>query len=318
MVEVRGICKSFGRVRAVADVSFDIPAGRVTGLLGPNGAGKTSTIRMVTGWVPPDRGSIRIFGHDMADQAREARSRLGYLPESAPSYGEMTTSDYLDLRARLFGLPRPRRRERTGFVIDRCRLGEVRSRRISHLSKGFRQRVAIAAALVHDPRVLVLDEPTNALDPTQIREIRALIRELAPERAILVSSHILAEVEATCDRVIVMARGRVLASGTPRELAGERCIVECQAGPDAALAMLRAVEGCAAEPAPPTSPGACRFVASPRADLPLAELRARIACAAMEARMPILELRDEHASLEAVFVRLIESAPARGEDEGAP
>lgn len=304
MIEVRGVSKSYGRVRAVRDVSFEIPPGLVTGLLGPNGAGKTSTIRMVTGWVPPDAGTIRVGGHAIPGEARLARALLGYLPESGPSYQEMRTSDYLDLRARMYRLERKARRERLGFVLDRCRLGEVRGRRIAHLSKGYRQRVALAASIIHDPKVLVLDEPTNALDPSQIREVRGLIRDLARDRAVLVSSHILSEVEAGCDRVIIMVRGRVRAQGAPRELAGTRCVVECAAGPDAVGAMLRGVEGIRVEGVEAID-GGSRARVSPQGSG--AAARERVARAALAAGIVVRELRDESASLESVFLGLLEA-----------
>lgn len=221
MLAVRGVTKSFGTVPAVRGVSFDIAPGQVVGLLGPNGAGKTTTIRMITGMFPPDSGTITVDGADTIESSIQARRAIGYLPESAPAYAEMSVESLIDFRATLFGLPRRARRQRVEKVIERCWLADVRKRRVGHLSKGFRQRVGLAAAIVHEPKVLILDEPSNGLDPTQIAEMRRLIRELGRDRAVLVSSHILPEVEKTCDRAIIVIRGVVRADGTPESLTGE-------------------------------------------------------------------------------------------------
>lgn len=253
MLSVREVHKSFGRVHAVRGVSFELVPGEITGLLGPNGAGKSTTIRIAAGYIPPDRGGISLCGKDSLDDSLGARRVLGYLPESAPSYPEMRVGDFLRFRAALHGVPRRQRTAAAGRVIERCWLGEVRQRRIAHLSKGYRQRVGLAAALVHDPKVVILDEPANGLDPTQIVEMRKLIREIGRERTLLVSSHILAEVERTCDRVIIIARGRVMADGTPHALVSRaagvrRARVEFSAGASevpGALERLRAVPGVA-------------------------------------------------------------------------
>ncbi|MEK6703591.1 MAG: ATP-binding cassette domain-containing protein, partial [Planctomycetota bacterium] len=218
MLSVQSVYKSFGSFAAVRGISFDLPKARVVGLLGPNGAGKTTTIRMITGFFPPDRGRVVVDGHDSVDDSIAARAAIGYLPESAPLYSEMSVRSFLDFRARLYSLRRPARVAAVARSIDRCWLASVQDKRIGHLSKGFRQRVGLAAALLHDPKVLVLDEPTNGLDPTQINETRRLIAELGQDRTLLISSHILPEVERVCDRVIIVIRGRVRADGTPAEL----------------------------------------------------------------------------------------------------
>jgi ABC-2 type transport system ATP-binding protein len=222
MLDVSAVFKSFGRFRAVNNVSFRLEPGEIAGLLGPNGAGKTTTIRMITGYLPPDQGRILVDGRDTVTESIEARQSLGYLPESAPLYPEMTPKTYLNYRASLYQLPRGDRAAAIGQAIDRCWLGDVANKRISALSKGYKQRVGLAAALLHNPRVLILDEPTNALDPTQVRETRTLIRELAKDRVVLLSSHILAEVELVCTRVVVIVRGQVRADGRPKDmLAGQ-------------------------------------------------------------------------------------------------
>jgi len=207
-----------GGVRAVHDVSFDVPAGQIVGLLGPNGAGKTTTLRMITGYLPPSIGTITIAGHDTISESIQARRSLGYLPEAAPLYPEMRVVDYLKYRSRLYGVSAKARTPAITRVLDRCWLTPVARRRIGQLSKGFKQRVGLAGAMLHDPQVLILDEPTSGLDPTQIRETRSLIRELAHKRTVIVSSHILPEVEKTCDRVLIIARGTLRADGAPEAL----------------------------------------------------------------------------------------------------
>ncbi len=220
MIHVHEATKSFGRTRAVRGVGFTLDKGGVTGLLGPNGAGKTTTIRMIAGYLTPDSGRITLAGYDVQAEPAAAQRLLGYLPESAPLYPEMTTARYLDYRARLFGLGRTDRRRAIGRSIERCRLEEVAGRRIGVLSKGFRQRVGLASVLLHDPPVLILDEPTNGLDPSQIRTARGLIRELAEDRTVLLCTHIIPEAERVCSRILVIARGRLIADGTPASLAG--------------------------------------------------------------------------------------------------
>lgn len=218
MITATGLTRYFGRVLAVDAIDFEIPRGMVVGFLGPNGAGKTTTIRMISSYLPPDAGSITVDGLDVQTNSREVRLRIGYLPESAPLYTEMRVQEYLDFRGKLFGLSRPERRSAIARVVERCWLGDVERRPINQLSKGFRQRVGLAAAMLHDPPVLILDEPTVGLDPTQIREMRRLIRELAGPHTVLLSSHILPEIEVTCDRVLMIARGRIRYQGTLEEL----------------------------------------------------------------------------------------------------
>lgn len=211
MIEAREITKRYGEVVAVDHVSFEAGGGEVVGFLGPNGAGKTTTMRILTGFLPATDGTALIDGHDIFQEPLAARRAIGYLPETPPLYPEMDVENYLLYVARLKDVPRARRRAAVARAAERCGLGEVRRRVIGALSKGFRQRVGIAQAIVHDPKVLILDEPTVGLDPMQIREIRALIADLAAEeggRTIVLSTHILPEVEAICRRVILIHRGR--------------------------------------------------------------------------------------------------------------
>ncbi len=218
MIRADDLTKRFGPLVAVDGLSFEIGRGEVVGLLGPNGAGKTTTLRMLTGYLPPSRGSVSVAGLDVLRDSLAVRRRLGYLPESVPLYGEMRVAEMLDFQGRLHRLERARRRERSGLVLERVGLTARAGQRIDQLSKGLRQRVGLAVALLADPDVLILDEPTSGLDPLQRMKVRELIRELARERTVLVSSHILPEVEAVCDRVLILHRGQLAAAGRPEEL----------------------------------------------------------------------------------------------------
>lgn len=209
MIEARRLSKMFGSVSAVDRISFEVGRGEVVGLLGPNGAGKTTTMRLLTTYLPPTSGRASLRGHDVLDEPLEARRVVGYLPENAPIYGEMRVREYLNFRARLKDVPRSERRSAIAGAVSRCGLSDVQNRVLGHLSRGYRQRVGLADAIVHDPPILILDEPTAGLDPIQVREVRALIRELGERRAVLLSTHIMSEVEAVCGRVIIIAGGRV-------------------------------------------------------------------------------------------------------------
>ena len=211
MIEANALSKRYGDVIAVNDVSFSIGKGEVVGFLGPNGAGKTTTMRMLTGFLPPTDGTAKIAGYDIFDDALAARRAVGYLPETPPIYPEMTARSYVDYVARIKDVPRGKRREAVDRALERCGLSHVRDRVIGTLSKGYRQRVGLAQAIVHDPAVLILDEPTVGLDPIQIKEIRGLIADLSGEdgdTTIVLSSHIMQEVEAICRRVIMIHQGR--------------------------------------------------------------------------------------------------------------
>ncbi|MBN1612612.1 MAG: ABC transporter ATP-binding protein [Polyangiaceae bacterium] len=222
MIEVERLAKRFGRITALRDVSFRVRPGEVVGLLGPNGAGKTSIMRILTGFLGPTSGRVVVNGHDVLLAPLEARQSLGYMPEGAPLYPEMRVSEYLLFRARAKRVPRRGRVAAVEKAMDRANVRDVRNQRIQHLSRGFRQRVALADALVADPPLLVLDEPTAGLDPGQIREVRALIRGLGGSRTVLVSTHVLSEVESTCSRVLVLHRGRLVAEGGLDELREKR------------------------------------------------------------------------------------------------
>ncbi len=320
MLLAENLHKSFGPLRAVRGVSFDLPPGCVVGMLGPNGAGKTTTIRMITGYWPPDAGRVVVDGIDMSDDTGRARGRIGYLPESAPLYPEMRVGDYLAFRARLFGVERSKRAAAVDKAIERCWLKDVRARRIGVLSKGYRQRVGLAAAILHEPPVMVLDEPTNGLDPTQIGETRKLVRELAQDRTLLFSSHVLSEVERLSDRVIVIAAGMVRADGTVRDLAARSgasvpCEIELKrpVAPENAdelvAAALKGLPGVSSvERLPDPDPGwiALRVSSRPGA----ADARESIAEMARAKAWVVRALTRRAPSLEQVFLELIESAPA--------
>ncbi|MFT3769812.1 MAG: ABC transporter ATP-binding protein [Minicystis sp.] len=218
MIEARRLSKSYGSVKAVDDVSFRVDRGEVVGFLGPNGAGKSTTLRILAGFLGPTSGSVRIAGLDLADDPVTARAQVGYMPETSPLYPEMRVSEYLGFRAELKLVARRARRDAVRRALVEARIEDVEDVMIGHLSKGYRQRVGLADALVAQPPILILDEPTAGLDPNQIREVRDLVRTLGKDRAVLVSTHILSEVEATCSRALVIARGKLVAEGSIDEI----------------------------------------------------------------------------------------------------
>lgn len=243
MIEVSNLSKRYGRHLAVRDISFSVARGEIVGFLGPNGAGKTTTLRMLTGYLPPSSGSARIADFDIFRQSIEARKRIGYMPENVPLYDDMRVREYLSFRARIKGLSNSDARRRVSHVIDTCGLEGVRRKMIKTLSKGYRQRVGLADALVHQPDLLILDEPTNGLDPIQIRQIRELIKHLALNHTVLISTHILSEVEMIANRVIIIDGGKIKAADTPQNLISEmraagRVQVELQVSAGTALPIL--------------------------------------------------------------------------------
>jgi len=217
-IAVRNLTKSYGTEKAVDDISFDVKTGEILGFLGPNGAGKTTTMKIVTCYLPPNAGTVEVEGYSIADHSFEVRSKIGYLPELNPLYLDMNVLEYLEYSAELFGIKNSLLRERMHEMIDVCGLGNVRHKDIGELSKGYRQRVGLAQAMIHDPQVLILDEPTSGLDPNQIIEIRNLIKKLGRAKTVILSTHILSEVQATCDRVIIINKGHIVADGTPDQL----------------------------------------------------------------------------------------------------
>jgi ABC-2 type transport system ATP-binding protein len=302
MIEVSHLTKRFGDYTAVKDVSFTVAAGECVGFLGPNGAGKTTTMRVIAGIFPPTSGTVRVAGHDVQREPMAARRLLGFFPENAPFYPEMSVEGYLTFVARAKRLPRRDHRRHVDKAIDSCNLEDVRRRLVGKLSKGFRQRVGLAQALLGDPAVLVLDEPTSGLDPGQVTEIRDLVKSLQGERTLLFSSHILSEVSQVAQRVVIIDRGQVVAEDRPeglaKRLAGEiRLLVRADA-PVSELAELVAripgVHGVVPQD------GRVQVVA--RDEATVREISRAIA----EKRWTLVELTHESLTLEEIFLRLVQ------------
>jgi len=250
MIQVRNLTKWYGSIRAIHNVSFHIEKGEIVGFLGPNGAGKSTTLRILTCFMPASGGQATIGGRDVFSDSLQVRQRIGYLPESAPLYHDMRVYEYLNFSAKIRGIGRAERPGAIGRAAERCWLDDVIRRPIGQLSKGYRQRVALAQAMLHEPDVLILDEPTIGLDPAQIRETRTLIKELGRKHTMLLSSHILPEVEATCDRTIIIAGGEIVASGSPQQLkdrvtVGSRLIAEVRGPKDEVPRAIKTLEGVA-------------------------------------------------------------------------
>jgi ABC-2 type transport system ATP-binding protein len=303
MVEVVGLTKFYGEVKALEEVTFDVRRGEILGFLGPNGAGKTTTMRILTGFLSPTSGTAKVAGYDVVENSLEVRRLTGYLPETVPLYGEMRVRDYLGYMARIRGVPRRRIRERVDDVVGRCGLTEVADRLIGHLSKGYRQRVGIAQALVHDPQVLILDEPTIGLDPVQVREVRQLIKSMAGERTIILSTHILPEVSMTCERVLIIHKGRIVAEDTPEGLSrrlqqSERILVRLARPPSQPLRAFSQLDGVIRV----ESVGNNLFaIETP----PGNDIRERVAEFVVQNGWGLLELRREELTLEDIFVNLV-------------
>lgn len=310
MIAATRICKDFGRTRAIRDVSFQVAAGEIVGLLGPNGSGKTTIMRILTGYFAPTSGQASVAGLDVSRHPLEVRARIGYMAENVLLYPDMRVDSFLAFCARARGLSRSVTRRRIEAVLGECGLHEVRRRLIGKLSKGFRQRVGLAQALLHDPDVLILDEPTVGLDPRQVVEIRELIRGLRGKATVLLSSHILPEVAATCERVIIIHRGRIIAEDSAAALArrlhgGERTSVRLDGPLDEAAALLAAVPGVH-HVEPPDGSG--RFILYADSGDPV---RAQIASAVVRKGWRLLELAPAPVTLEDLFVHLVD-----GEDRG--
>lgn len=305
MIQVKELTKYYGSIAAVDGVSFEVERGRVVGFLGPNGAGKSTTMKMLCCFVTPTRGTASVAGFDIFHQSMQVRRHLGYLPENVPLYLEMKVREYLDFRARLRDLDRSARRTRVDHVLDRCWLGSVERRTIGHLSKGYRQRVGLADALLHNPPVLILDEPTVGLDPSQIIESRRLIRELGGDHTIMLSTHILPEVEAVCDDCIVIAAGKIVARGSPDELRRSRrmqarVLVECRGPARAVETALARVNGVAGVET--LENGEYAVVALRARDG--YDIREEVARTVIQHGWPLREIRLERATLEEFFVQV--------------
>jgi ABC-2 type transport system ATP-binding protein len=309
MIEVDSLTKDYAGRLVLEDVSFSVEKGEILGFLGPNGAGKTTTMRILTGYLPPTSGSATIAGFDVDKQSIEARRHIGYLPESVPLYRELTVHDYLEFVARLRGINRDSREQKIGLAMEKANLAEVSDRIIGKLSKGFRQRVGIAQAVIHEPDVMILDEPTEGLDPRQRSETRSLIRELGKEHTVILSTHILPEVETTCDRVLIINEGTIVASDTPEGLGGkmkrgQRLEVMVAAEEDNVRLALQSLPGVVSVRTEPLPENRRRVLVEGEPDV---ELRHRVARALVQADIDLYELRAEAISLEDIFLRLTRS-----------
>jgi ABC-2 type transport system ATP-binding protein len=319
VIEVQHITKRYGRVTAVDDVSFRVERGEILGFLGPNGAGKTTTMRILTGYMPPSEGRATVAGFDVFDKPIEAKRRTGYLPETPPLYPEMTVREYLDFVGKIKGVPREGGRQRVLAVMERTHVADMADRHCAKLSKGYRQRVGLAQALIHNPEVLILDEPTAGLDPKQIIETRDLIRSLAGDHTIVLSTHILPEVAQTCQRVVIINKGRVVAVDTPDNLtarlkgAATMYVHVDASGADAGAALaavpgVKRVESADQRSAPTVEAGADASRAYPAAfeveSEPDVDVRRELARAIVTRGWGLLELRPVRMSLEDVFLQV--------------
>jgi ABC-2 type transport system ATP-binding protein len=306
LIEVQHLTKRYGRFTAVDDVSFRVERGEILGFLGPNGAGKTTTMRILTGFMPATEGKAIVAGFDVFDQPIEAKRRTGYLPETPPLYQDMSVKDYLTFVAKIKGVPPGERNERIKSIMAKTRIDDVASKLCARLSKGYKQRVGLAQALIHNPDVLILDEPTAGLDPKQIIETRQLIKDLAGDHTIILSTHILPEVSQTCQRIVIISKGRVVAVDTPDNLTArlrgsETLYLQVDAGPsDAALALERVA-------------GVTRLVVADRSQSIVGyeveseqgrDIRRELSRAVVTNGWGLLELRPMRMSLEEIFLSL--------------
>jgi ABC-2 type transport system ATP-binding protein len=308
MIQVENLSKDYGPTRAVDRVTFNVRKGEVLGFLGPNGAGKSTTMKMLTCFLAPTGGTARVAGFDVFDNSLEVRKHIGYLPEDTPIYRDMTVLEYLHFAAEVRGMEHSRREMRIKEIGGRCGLSESAGKLVGELSKGFRQRLGLAQAMLHDPDILILDEPTSGLDPNQIVEIRSLIKEVGQEKTVILSTHILPEVQATCSRILIISGGKLVADGTPDELRARergsryRVVVEANGVPqDSIRDRLTRIGGVMRCERVATEDGAYAFAIDGASS---EDLRKQLFRAAVDNRWTLLELVRESASLEDVFRNL--------------
>jgi len=318
VIEVQHLTKRYGRVTAVDDVTFRVERGEILGFLGPNGAGKTTTMRVITGYMPPTEGRVILAGFDVFDQPIDAKRRTGYLPETPPLYPDMTVQEYLTFVARIKGVPSADRKARIAQVMKRTWIADMAGRQCGKLSKGYRQRVGLAQAILHNPDVLVLDEPTAGLDPKQIIETRQLIKELAGDHTIILSTHILPEVAQTCQRVVIINKGRVVAVDTPDNLThrlggAETMYLLIEAPVDAAAALGRVGGVTRVSVADQHGTAVGYEVESMRG----ADIRRDLARAVVAENWGLLEMRPLRMSLEEIFLQVTTEEPADRTDQAA-
>lgn len=317
MIEVQHLTKRYGRVTAVDDVSFRVERGEILGFLGPNGAGKTTTMRVLTGYMPATSGRVLVAGFDVFEQPLDAKRRTGYLPETPPLYPEMTVREYLSFVAEIKGIPAGERKTRIDVAMEKSRVADMANRHCAKLSKGYRQRVGLAQALIHNPDVLILDEPTAGLDPKQIIETRELIKQLAGDHTIILSTHILPEVSQTCQRVVIINRGRVVAVDAPenltRRLSGSETIyLQVDAGDSQAQGRFASLAGVTRVTEVDRQGGWVGFEVESE---PGRDVRRELARTVVDAGWGLLELRPVRMSLEEIFLQL--TTEERAADAGA-
>ena len=307
MIEVSHVSRNFGDFRAVNDVSFSIPTGQIVGLLGPNRAGKTTTMRMITGFLEPSSGTVTIDGIDICENPVEAKKKIGYMPESAPLYGEMIVEDYLVYIAKIYG---QNPEEKVPALCAECGLKEVMSKNISELSRGNRQRVALAHALMNDPEILILDEPTSGLDPNQVEDVRAIIREIGKTRTVIVSTHILSEVETICSRAIIISGGKLVADSSIEELknsigtSSTVYVTVGGSGASGAVELAKSISGVTGVTANSVENGLTQLVVSVNGD---SEIRPALIRKLVEGGCDLYEAALNKNSLEDVFHTLTEA-----------
>jgi ABC-2 type transport system ATP-binding protein len=314
MIEVEGLTKDYGSRRAINDLTFRAESGEILGFLGPNGAGKTTTMRILTGYMPPTMGVAKVAGFDVVDQSLEVRKRVGYLPETVPLYPDMTVFDYLKYMADLRHIKNAD--ERVDDILETVHMEERADGYISNLSKGMRQRIGLAQALLHEPEVLILDEPTIGLDPAQIREVRALIREIGKQRTVLLSTHILSEAQQICDRVLIIDKGEIVAEGTPERLQAEltgvqRVSVRVQGDGDGLEKVISGIAGV--DKVSMKSEGAVEVESTPGNDI-----RPLIARSVIKAGFDLIELKSIDLSLEDIFIQLTREEPEPPATDDSP
>ncbi len=306
MIQVDNLVKRYAGFTAIHGLTFSVQKGEIVGFLGPNGAGKSTTMRILSCFMPASSGTAVVAGFDIYTNSLEVRKRIGYMPENVPLYPEMRVDEYLNFRAALKGVPRARRRSQVEKVSQQCGITDVSRKIIGHLSKGYRQRVGLADTLVHDPDLIILDEPTIGLDPNQIRQVRELIKELGKSHTILLSTHILSEVEMTCSRVIIINKGRIVASDTPESLkrlrmGGGETVLEVKADSAVLTREFQGIQGVDHVDISPLDGGFCKLAVHPKGDEDLREIAyQRI----REKGWPLRELTRRRQTLEDVFVQI--------------
>lgn len=307
MIEIRNLTKGYGNIKALNNLNFTVNKGEILGFLGPNGAGKSTTMNIITGFIPLTAGTVKVCGYDILESPREAKKHIGYLPEQPPLYQDMTVIDYLDYVSDLKFVSRKQRKSQLSDIIDLVRLGEVRNRLIRNLSKGYRQRVGLAQALVGAPEVIILDEPTVGLDPKQIIEIRELIKALGKEHTVILSSHILPEVSAVCERVVIINKGSIIAEDTPanlsRSFSGSSRFLLSAAGPKPeVLKIISSANGITNIEFIGEKEGLASYSVETNGSL---AARGDISLALAKSGYPIIELRSFDITLEDIFIQLI-------------